>query len=93
MNYLFLASLAAIFLVILWIPTCAVGFWLKGLQVPMPSSRLWIVLPVQLVVAVGLICLSASVGLHNPAGYSLVITIATSVVGAAALWRWQRPAL
>lgn len=93
MNYLFLASLMAIFLVILWLPACSVAIWLKGLRVPKPFSGLWVIWPAQLVIAVGLILLSDFMGLRNPAGYSLAIAVGTSIVGACALWRWQRPAL
>jgi hypothetical protein len=91
MNYLFLAVWAAIFLVILWIPVCTVAFWLKGLRVPRPFSGLWLICPVQLLIAVGLIFLCVFMGLHNPAGYALAVTVGIGVVGAGALWWWRRP--
>ncbi|MGC1548524.1 MAG: hypothetical protein WA777_08340 [Rhodanobacter sp.] len=93
MNYFFLATLMVIFLVILWIPVCTVAFWLKGLRVPRPFSGLWFVWPTQLLIAVALIALSDSIGLRNPAGYSLAITVGTSVVGAGGLWWWRRPVI
>lgn len=91
MNYLVLAVWAVIFLVILWIPAWTVAFWLRGLRVPRPFFALRLVCPAQLLIAVGLIFLCAFMGLHNPAGYVLAITVGTGVAGAAALWWWWRP--
>lgn len=92
MIVLFLASLLAIALVILWLPVCTVALLLRRLGVPRPFSGLRLIMPVQLVAVAGLVALAAGLGLRNPAGYTLAITLLAGVTGAVALWRWRRPA-
>ncbi len=92
MNAFFIAWLILIFLTILWLPAWGVALRLRNMDVLSPFSGLLLILPLQLGVAVIAIFLADRLGLHNPAGYSLAITAATSVLGAAALWWWRRPA-
>jgi len=58
------------------------GDWaaLRGLRL------LW---PAQLVLAAGLIFAADAAGVANPAGYSIAIIIAVSVIGAAAFGAWR----
>ena len=92
MNVFFIGWLIVIFLTILWLPACGVAVRLRNMDVLSPFSGLWLILPLQLMAAAGAIFLSAEAGWPHPAGFALGITVAASVLGAAALWWWRRPA-
>jgi hypothetical protein len=89
MSYVFPASLALIFIAILWMPASAVCLFLRGMGVPRPFAGLGLVWVAQLLLTGGLIYVIYQAGVTNPAAYGFAILVASSALGAALLW-WRR---
>lgn len=87
MNVLLPVSVALIALCILWLPTYSMALMLQGMGVPRPFAGLRIILPAQLLAAIGLAWLADVLGLRNPAGCALTILLAVSAAGVLFVWR------
>jgi hypothetical protein len=87
MSVLLPVSVALIALCILWLPTYSAVLLLKGLGVPRAGAGLRVILPAQLLAAIGLVLLANALGLGNPAGYTLAILLLVSLAGVAIVWR------
>lgn len=66
---------------ILWLPAVLSALVLKRRFGREVSRLLWLVLPSELLIAVGLLLLAHYIGLLNPAGYVLGITELVSLAG------------
>jgi hypothetical protein len=77
---------------ILWLPAVLCALVLKRHFGAEFSRLLWLVLPTQLLIAVGLIFLTEYIGLLNPAGYVLGLTVLVSLAGAAVVVLYHRAA-
>jgi len=67
---------------ILCLPAVLCALVLKHRSGAGVSRLLWLVLPSQMLIAVGLALLAQYIGLLNPAGYVLGITVVVSLAGA-----------
>jgi len=82
----------SLLVIILWLPPVLCARVLKyRLGVEM-SRLLWLVLPSQLLLTIGLVLLAQYTGLLNPAGYVLGITVLVSFGGAIAVALGHRAA-
>jgi hypothetical protein len=82
-----------IFLGLLWLPPLLMAFRLDRPSMHGMLYGLGIILPVQPVLAAALIFLADYIGLLNPAGYSLGISVAVGLSGAGALLFLRRSRL
>jgi hypothetical protein len=85
----FPASLALIFMAILWMPASAVCLFLRGMGVPRPFAGLGLVWVAQLLLVSGLIYVIYRAGAANFVAWGFAVLVACSALGAALLW-WRR---
>jgi len=88
MGYLLLCVMVVFLLCVLWAPTTLVLLRVKRLEKSLFIKCIAVIFPIQLVVGVSLIVIADFIGLLNPGGYILAITILTSGAGVAAALRW-----
>ncbi len=81
-----LSALAAV----LWVPTVLCILVKKRRLGEAVSNLFWLVLPLQLIATIALIALAEFIGLLNPIGYILGITVSVSIAGALLVCLTQR---
>jgi len=81
-----------VLLSILWLPPLLVAFWLKSQAAQSKTHGLAFVFSIQLVVATSLSVFANYIGMKNPAGYVLGISVAVGLGGAVTLLFWRRSA-
>jgi len=86
----FTVIVVLVLLGILWLPPTLMVRRLETLSAHGKLYGLGMILPAQVVLAAALVLLADYIGLLNPAGYVLGISVAVGVSGAVALLFWRR---
>lgn len=76
--------------IILWLPALLSIVVLKYHFGSKFSNFFWLVLPSQLLATVGFVFLAHFIGLVNPAGYILGITVLVSIIGTVVVLKQRR---
>jgi hypothetical protein len=85
MAYVFTVVLVPLLLGLLWGPALATAVWFKRLRFRRGLHALRLIWPCQLAVAAGLAITADAIGLRNPAGCVLAITLVCSFGGVMAV--------
>ena len=85
MAYVFTVVLVFLMLGLLWGPALATAVWFKRFRIRSGIQALRLIWPCQLAVAAGLAFTADAIGLRNPAGYVLAITLVCSLGGVMAV--------
>ncbi|QGZ41261.1 hypothetical protein IP92_00181 [Pseudoduganella flava] len=86
MRLLQLILIAAVFLAVLTAPAVLVarGLWRRGY--PLAPRCLRVIVPLQVLLALGAVVLGDALGRHELPALIVVATLGTSALGAAAMW-------
>jgi hypothetical protein len=86
MRLLQLILIAAVFLAVLAAPAALVARGLSRRGYPLAPRCLRVIVPVQVVVALGAVVLADALGRHDLPALIVVATLGSSALGAGAMW-------